>query len=81
MYKADGSLFIGKFENGKANGDGRYILKDGSYYSGLMKNNVAETQKGIYESKQVKYEGEFSHNTFYGNGEEKGENYQFTGFY
>ena len=41
MYKEDGALFVGRFSHGKAEGEGLYILKDGSYYEGLFKDNVA----------------------------------------
>lgn len=42
MYKADGSLFIGNFSHGKAQGLGLFILKDGSYFQGSLKNNTAD---------------------------------------
>lgn len=32
MYKADGSLFIGRFQYGRAEGTGLYVLPDGSYF-------------------------------------------------
>ena len=41
MYKDDGALFIGYFDHGKANGPGRYIFKNGSYYDGEMRDNTA----------------------------------------
>jgi hypothetical protein len=41
MYKQDGSLFLGQFSLGKAQGNGAYIFKDGSFYSGTFNNNIA----------------------------------------
>jgi len=32
MYKSDGSLFVGKFQQGKAEGAGLYIMTDGAYF-------------------------------------------------
>lgn len=32
MYKSDGSLFIGKFAQGRAEGAGLFILADGAYF-------------------------------------------------
>ena len=39
LFKKDGSVHTGEFENGKANGKGVFIFPDGSYYEGNMKNN------------------------------------------
>ncbi len=39
MYKSDGSLYIGEFQKGKAEGKGAYIFTDGSYYQGNFKDN------------------------------------------
>jgi hypothetical protein len=50
MYKNDGSLFIGQFKDGKADGKGAYIFNDGSFYNGDFKNNLAESEKGLYKS-------------------------------
>lgn len=41
MYYKNGSLFIGKFIEGIANGNGIYLMKDGSYYSGQIVDNKA----------------------------------------
>jgi len=51
MHKADGSLFLGYFSHGKANGNGVYIFSNGSFYSGEFNNNIAVTSgenKGYY---------------------------------
>lgn len=32
MYKSDGSLFLGKFIQGRAEGAGLFILPDGAYF-------------------------------------------------
>ena len=50
MYKGTGDLFVGNFEKGKADGPGRYIFKNGSYYEGEFKENEAYTSKGYYYS-------------------------------
>jgi len=42
MYKSDGSLFIGNFHLGKAEGHGVYIMPNGSYYIGHFTNNRAD---------------------------------------
>lgn len=34
MYKPNGSIYIGYFENGRAQGRGVFIFEDGSYYEG-----------------------------------------------
>lgn len=41
MYHKNGSLFIGKFEGGVANGFGHFIKPDGSHYVGNLTNNKA----------------------------------------
>jgi hypothetical protein len=51
MHKPDGSLFLGYFSHGKANGNGVYIFNNGSFYSGDFNNNTAATSgenKGYY---------------------------------
>jgi hypothetical protein len=50
MYKSDGSYFVGKFSNGKANGEGAYFFVDGSYYEGEFVNNSANSDNGYYYS-------------------------------
>jgi hypothetical protein len=42
MYYKNGSIFIGQFENGEANGPGHFVFEDGSYYHGNMTNNKAD---------------------------------------
>jgi hypothetical protein len=39
MYKKDGSIFIGQFINGVAEGPGFYAKVDGTYYKGDFSNN------------------------------------------
>ena len=78
MYKGDGALFIGQFEAGKANGPGRYIFKNGSYYDGQMKSNTAECSKGFYYCDDFEYRGGFKDNTFHGHGVEKGRKHEFS---
>lgn len=81
MYKGDGSLYIGEFEKGKAQGEGIYLFKNGSYYQGEFKNNEAECNKGYYYSEDLEYRGGFKDNTFHGHGVEKGRKHEFDGTY
>ena len=46
MYFKNGNVFIGQFENGKANGLGHYIFQDGFFFHGQMKDNKAECLNG-----------------------------------
>jgi hypothetical protein len=39
MYKKNGSIFIGRFINGVADGPGFYAKVDGTYYTGDFSNN------------------------------------------
>lgn len=41
MYKKTGEVYIGHFHEGKAQGQGVYIMKDASYYKGDFVNNKA----------------------------------------
>lgn len=50
MYYRNGSVFIGQFTSGVANGFGHYVFADGSYYDGDMVNNRAETNEGEFYS-------------------------------
>ena len=40
LYKKDGSVYIGEFSNGKANGKGVLIYPNGSYAHGTFDSNV-----------------------------------------
>jgi hypothetical protein len=71
MFKADGSLFVGHFVDGKAEGDGLFIFKDGSYFEGKLHENMTDCMQGKYYSKDLKYEGGFKANTFNGEGKEE----------
>lgn len=42
MYKENGAYFIGYFVSGKAEGPCFYIMNNGSYYKGSMKDNKAD---------------------------------------
>ncbi len=42
MYKEDGSLFVGEFVKGKAEGNGVFIMPDGSIFRGKLHNNEAK---------------------------------------
>lgn len=46
MYKKDGTLFIGQFLNGKAQGKGALIFPNGNYFKGAFKNNRANCENG-----------------------------------
>jgi len=81
MYKPHGSIYLGYFDHGKAQGKGVFIFPDGSYYNGEFSRNEAETKNGIYESDTLNYKGGFSRNTFDGEAEEIGQGYTFKGLY
>jgi hypothetical protein len=53
MYKADKSLFLGHFVDGKAHGEGVYIMSNGSYYEGNFENNTASSENGLYWSEEL----------------------------
>ena len=40
LYKKDGSVYIGEFFNGEANGDGVLIYPNGSYAHGTYNKNM-----------------------------------------
>ena len=42
MFKKNGTVFVGLFDDGIANGIGHFVLHDGSYYHGNFSNNQAE---------------------------------------
>lgn len=48
MYYPNGSVFVGSFQDGLANGEGHYVFFDGSYYMGKMKDNKADDSSGIF---------------------------------
>ena len=81
MYKENGSVYIGHFEHGKANGKGAYVFPDGSFYQGEFRHNVAETANGKYHSDENVYEGGFKENRFTGKGVEQGKNFRYEGFF
>ena len=39
MY-ANGNLFEGNWKNDMMNGEGKYVMKNGSYYKGFFVNNL-----------------------------------------
>lgn len=77
MYHKNGSVFIGEFVNGVANGQGHYIKTDGSYYHGRMSNNMANDQNGIFWSPKFQYKGGILNNEIHGKGQETGEHHFF----
>jgi hypothetical protein len=84
MYKANGALFIGMFVGGVANGPCFYIMKDGSFYRGDMKNNTADCEeKGEFVAQSFQYAGGFKNNQFHGKGKETvaAKKYSFEGAY
>lgn len=66
LYKKNGSLYVGCFSNGKAEGQGTLIFPDGSYARGSFHNNMLK--KGEYSSSDFKYIGDFQNNLFHGLG-------------
>ena len=81
MYKKNGSVFVGYFDEGVANGDGHYVMSDGRYYHGRMANNKANDKLAQYWSPDFKYSGGVVDNEFEGHGEEVGANHSFEGTY
>lgn len=81
MYKPNGSIYIGYFQKGRAQGQGVFIFPDGAYYKGQFKNNRAEDHQGIYKSELMHYVGGFKNNTFDGKATEEGRDYKFIGWY
>lgn len=72
---------MGQFIDGKAHGEGLYILPDGSYYLGQFENNFACSREGYFWSEDLEYQGGFELNCFHGNGREKGVVHEFQGIY
>ena len=81
FYKKDGSLYIGHFAAGKAQGKGVYVFPNGAYYEGMFDNNKANDKNGKYISDELQYKGGFKNNLFHGDGEEEGEAHKFAGVY
>ena len=81
MYKKNGSVFVGYFEQGKACGDGHFVSQNGNFYHGRMYDNKANDKAGSYWCPGFKYNGGVVDNEFEGQGEEVGDNYKFTGLY
>lgn len=81
MYKNDGSLFAGRFVQGRAEGPGLYILPDGAYFEGGMVDNKAECERGRYVNKHLTFEGGFKQNLFNGEGRERSDRHSFEGTY
>ena len=55
MYYPSGAVFVGKFVNGVAEGEAHYILANGSFYTGKMKENKAEDENGYFKSQNLVY--------------------------
>ena len=82
MYKADGSLFVGNFKDGKANGEGYYFIFDGSFYHGKFENNKAVDSRGeLMMEDDTEFVGDFKNNILDGKGVEKGDNYTYKGHF
>ena len=62
MYRCDGSLFIGKFKNGLADGMGYLIFSNGDLYEGFFVKDMVDDPKG----KNLKNLGKLiSHSSIY----------------
>lgn len=81
MYKPDGSIYIGHFKTGKAEGKGAFVFADGSYYEGDFANNSAASANSDFVSDSLRYKGGFKNNTFEGDCQEQGPDYKFKGTY
>lgn len=53
MFKDNNAFFIGNFVNGKADGACLYIMQNGIYYLGNMKDNMTEDEKGKFVSNEM----------------------------
>lgn len=42
----NGNFYVGNFQEGKAEGFGYFVLKNGSWFRGNMKNGKANDEKG-----------------------------------
>ena len=69
MYYPNGDKYEGDFINNKAEGNGKYIMKDGIYYIGQFKNYL-RNGKGImyYPNGKIMYEGDYVNDKKEGNG-------------
>ena len=81
FYKKDEALYVGYFQNGKAEGTGVYVFPDGSYFEGFFKNNQANCTDGEFQSDKILYKGGFQNNKFHGKGTEHGPAHKFEGVY
>lgn len=61
-------MYVGHFQEGRAEGQGLCIFPDGSYYQGEMSNNLAESTSGHFFSPTLDYRGGFHLNQFHGHG-------------
>lgn len=52
----DGSTYIGKFNEGKAQPEGVYLLSDGAYYNGKLEASRAKGN-GVFVKDKLIYEG------------------------
>ena len=50
MYKSNGSIYLGHFTDGRAQGRGAFVFPNGSFYKGDFSNNCAETKNGMFKS-------------------------------
>lgn len=69
MYHKGGSVYIGQFSHGIANGIGHYVMTDGSFYQGKMKDNSAnDEENGFFHSPHIDYTGCILNNEIHGFG-------------
>lgn len=62
MFYPSGALLIGHFDHGMANGPQHYVWPNGSYYTGLMKNNKGNDENGTYCCGNFMYIGSINNN-------------------
>lgn len=77
-FYPSGGYYEGSFTAGLPNGFGRFVNANGDYYQGEVKFGRGNGE-GMYVAGDVVYTGRFKDNVLHGEGEEKGNNYFFSG--
>ena len=68
MYLKNGVTIVSNFDNGIPNGITYFVMPDGSYYEGNVKDAKAEDKAGIYSGAEYTYKGSFIDSKFDGHG-------------
>lgn len=78
MYYPQGSVLVGNFVNGRANGPVHYFWPDGSYFQGVVENNVGNDSDATFHCSDYTYKGSIRNNCFDGMGTLVGRNDLYT---